>query len=188
MVGVLVTREPLDLFDAEGYLRDHAGQIANGGKISDADAQRYQNALFAEWSEAEQRYVFAGADGYAWLCTEETDGEGAYTRMQNDDVFCDGTSAVHVTDAGTSYDFSTTLYARNNAGSVFFVANPLYQTGDGRVYARSGSGIRFSSDEGSTASTTQTLTQTLTRTENGENRNIPSNAPSRFSLRPSRTA
>ena len=137
MVGVLVTREPLDLFDAEGYLRDHAGQIANGGKISDADAQRYQNALFAEWSEAEQRYVFAGADGYAWLCTEETDGEGAYTRMQNDDVFCDGTSAVHVTDAGTSYDFSTTLYARNNAGSVFFVANPLYQTGDGRVYARS---------------------------------------------------
>ena len=168
MVGVLVTREPLDLFDAEGYFRDHAGQIANGGKISDADAQRYQNALFAEWSEAEQRYVFAGADGYAWLCTEETDGESAYTRMQNDDVFCDGKSAVHVTDAGTSYDFSTTLYARNNAGSVYFVVNPLYQTGDGRVYARSGSGIRFSSDEGSTASTTQTLSQTLTRTENGE--------------------
>ena len=168
MVGVLVTREPLDLFDAEGYFRDHAGQITNGEKISDADAQRYQNALFAEWSEAEQRYVFAGADGYVWLCTEETDGEGAYTRMQNDDVFCDGTSAVHVTDAGTSYDFSATLYARNNAGSVYFVVNPLYQTGDGRVYARSGSGIQFSSDESSTASTTQTLTQTLTRTENGE--------------------
>ena len=51
MVGVLVTRKPLDLFDAEGYFRDHAGQIANGGKISDADAQRYQNALFAEDEE-----------------------------------------------------------------------------------------------------------------------------------------
>lgn len=63
MVGVLVTREPLDLFDAEGYFRDHAGQITNSGMISDADAQRYQNALFAEWSEAEQRCIC----GRGWL-------------------------------------------------------------------------------------------------------------------------
>lgn len=168
MVGVLVTREHLDLFDMERYFQDNAEKIVTGGTVSEAETQKYRSALFSEWDEASQRYVFPDVDGYVYLCTEQMGETGTYTNMQNDDVFCGGASAIHVTDDGVSYDFSATIYAENNAGTLSFYMNPIYQTEDGRVYALTGSGITFSSDEGSSASTTQTLEQTLSRTENGE--------------------
>ena len=56
-------------------------------------AEKYSNALFSAWDDAQQSYVFPDTEGYVWLCTEESDESGDYTRMQNDDVFCDGTGS-----------------------------------------------------------------------------------------------
>ena len=168
MVGVLVTTQPLDLFDSEAYLRENASTVLNGGMIRADDAEKYSNALFTVWDDAQQRYVFPDTEGYVWLCTEESDESGDYTRMQNDDVFCDGTSAVHVTDEGSSYEFSATLYVPNDRTYAVFYCNPIYQTADGRVYALAGQGMSLSGETGSTAAMTQTLTQTLTETQKGE--------------------
>ena len=88
--------------------------------------------------------------------------------MQNDDVVCDGTSALHVTDEGSSYEFSATLYVPNDRTYTVFYCNPIYQTADGRVYALAGQGMSLSGETGSTAAMTQTLTQTLTETQKGE--------------------
>lgn len=169
MVGVLVTREPLDLFDAEAYLLDHVGSLQNGGTISRSDAEKYSDALFPVWDEAAQCYRFEGVDGYVWLCTEENDAEGSYTKLQNDDVFCDGKSSVQVTDDGEVYFFSATLYAVSEEDRrITFYMNPIFQTADGRVYAEAGSGISTSGSEGAYPSMTQTLQQELSQTANGE--------------------
>ena len=168
MVGVLVTTQPLDLFDSEAYLRENASSVLNGGMIRADDAEKYSNALFSAWDDAQQRYVFPDTEGYVWLCTEESDESGDYTRMQNDDVFCDGTSAVHVTDEGSSYEFSAALYVPNDRTYAVFYCNPIYQTADGRVYALTGQGMSLSGETGSTAAMTQTLTQTLTEAQKGE--------------------
>ena len=168
MVGVLITTQPLDLFDSEAYLSENASTILNGGMIRAEDAEKYSNALFSAWDDAQQSYVFPDTEGYVWLCTEVSDESGDYTRMQNDDVFCDGTSAVHVTDEGSSYEFSATLYVPNDQTYAVFYCNPIYQTADGRVYALAGQGMSLSGETGSTAAMTQTLTQTLTETQKGE--------------------
>lgn len=168
MVGVLVTTQPLDLFDSEAYLRENASTLLNGGVIRADDAEKYSNALFTVWDDAQQRYVFPDVEGYVWLCTEENDESGDYTRMQNDDMFCDGASAVHVTDEGSSYEFSATLYVPNDRTYTVFYCNPIYQTTDGRVYALAGQGMSCSGEEGSTAAMTQTLSQTLTEKQKGE--------------------
>ena len=163
MVGVLVTRESLDLFDMDAYLRENGSKLLNGGTVSGADAEKYTGTLFAAWDEEKQSYGFAGVDGYIWLCTEESGDAGDYTKMQSDGVFCDGSSAVNVTDEGESYTFSATLYAvkKNADETVGMFVNPLYQTADGRVYARAGQGISASGNEGAYPSMTQTLRQEL---------------------------
>ncbi len=163
MVGVFVTRQSLDLFDMDAYLLENGSKLMSGGTVSSADAEQYTGTLFAAWDEEKQRYGFAGVDGYIWLCTEESDETGDYTKMQSDGVFCDGSSAVNCTDEGESYSFSATLYAvKKNADetAVMFV-NPLYQTADGRVYARAGQGISASGNEGAYPAMTQTLHQEL---------------------------
>ena len=68
MVGVLVTLEPLDLFDFEAYFNDNAASLAKGGEVSAQDAEKYQNVLFAE-QDGDGRYVFPEVEGYLILCT-----------------------------------------------------------------------------------------------------------------------
>lgn len=168
MVGVLVTLEPLNLFDMEGYFRDHAQTILNGGKIRPEETEKYQNALFAEWDDASQTYSFPDVDGYIWLCTIESDEEGSYSKIQTSPIFCDGTSHVSVTDEGESYVFSATIYAEYGNTASCFYANPIYQAADGTIYARSAAGVLLSGGDTVRTAMTQTQNQTLSETKNGE--------------------
>lgn len=168
MVGVLVTMEPIDLFDMEGYFRDHAQTVLNGGDMRPEDTEKYQNVLWAEWNDAAQAYSFPDVDGYIWLCTSESDEEGDYSKMQSDPIFCDGMSHLSVTDEGESYTFSATIYAEYANTASSFYANPIYQTADGAVYARRAAGVLLSGGDTVGTAMTQTQNQTLTETKNGE--------------------
>lgn len=164
MVGVLVTFEPLGLFDFERYFSDNADKIVNGGTVSAADAAEYQNCLFAEKNEA-GRYGFPGVEGYVWLCTHETDGENTSTVMQGDAVFCESKNEIATSDDGVSYKIAATIYQiPDDSGYASIYLNPLYQTTDGRVYAMSGSGFSTNTDGGA-GSMTARLNQTVSQTE-----------------------
>ena len=167
MVGVLVTFEPLDLFDFERYFSDNADKIVSGGMVSEADAAEYQNCLFAEKNEA-GRYVFPEVEGYVWLCTRETDGENTSTVMQGDAVFCENKNEIATSDDGVSYKIAATIYqVPDDSGMARIYVNPLYQTKDGRVYALSGNGISTNTDGGA-GSMTASLKQTVSQTEGGK--------------------
>lgn len=169
MVGVFVTTEYLDLFDAERYFQEHAAEILNGKEIS-ADAQRaYQNVLFAEKNEAGQ-YDFPDVEGYLWLSTQENDAHGSYVSTQTDPAFSGTLNAIRESDTGTSYEFEATIYAVNEDSHVAFYLNPVYQTESGVVYAAAGHGMSMGGERGSNASMTQTLTQTMRETKDGETR------------------
>lgn len=167
MVGVLLTFSPLDLFDFEGYWRDNGQTLLSGGLIDASQAAQYQGCMFAEWDEAERCYSFPGLDGCILLCTEEQDEHGSYAKMQSDEVFCDTENNLSYKDSQTSYSFSATVYAVPSGYTAMYL-NPLYQTPDGSVYVRGGSGISTSDEEGSGASMSMTLDQTNTYTENGQ--------------------
>lgn len=169
MVGVLVTLQPLDLFDFESYVNDNAGTILRGGEISQADAVRYQNCLFAKWDDDAQAYVFPQTQGYVLLNTRRQDEHGEYENLQTDDVFCHTRTALSYTDEEARHDFSSTLYAASKSGaSCAFFVNPIFQTADGRVYAQGGTGVSTNTDDGSRASMSKTLSQTTQQAENGE--------------------
>lgn len=167
MVGVLVTFEPLDLFDFERYFSDNADKIVSGGMVGEADAAEYQNCLFAEKNEA-GRYVFPEVEGYVWLCTRETDGENTSTVMQGDAAFDVTENRVETTDSSVKYAFAATIYqVPDDSGMAQIYVNPLYQTKGGRVYALSGNGISTNTDGGA-GSMTMTRHQTRSQTEGGK--------------------
>lgn len=169
MVGVLVTMQPLDLFDFESYVNGNAAKLLRGGELSQADAARYQSCLFAEWDEAAQQYVFPQTQGYVLLNTRRQDEHGEYENLQTDDVFCHTRTALSYTDEEARHEFSSTLYASSKSGgSCAFFVNPVFQTADGRVYAQSGTGISTNTDDNSRASMSKTLSQTTRQTENDE--------------------
>lgn len=167
MVGVFVTTEYLDLFDAEAYFQEHAAELLNGGEISADEQKLYQNVLFAEEDES-GKYFFPNVDGFLWLSTRENDEQGSYVKMQNDPAFNGALNAIRETDSGTGYEFEATIYAVNRQTYVSFYLNPVYQTEDGAVYVAQGHGMSFGGVEGTNASMSQTLTQTLSEEQNGE--------------------
>lgn len=168
MVGVLVTLEPLDLFDFEAYFNDNAASLAKGGEVSAQDAEKYQNVLFAE-QDGDGRYVFPEVEGYLILCTRRQDGITNSMVMQSDPVFCTSENHVASGDTGGSYTFAATIYCMaDDSGIAQFYTNPLYQTADGRVYAASGSGMSTNTDGEATPAMTARLSQTVSVTDNGE--------------------
>lgn len=170
MVGVLITFEPLDLFDFESYFNDHVESVLNGGTISQADAKKYSGCLFAEKDEESGDYSFPEVEGLIFLCTEETDEVGSYIRMQGGEGIDATKNHFTTTDSGEAFELAGTVYfAPENRGDIVaFYTNPVYKTADGRVYAQSGQGMSGSWDEGSNGSMTATLSQSLEETKNGE--------------------
>lgn len=169
LVGVMVTTQPLDLFDMESFVEDNVDVLFRGGAVSQSDAARYQNSLFAVWDEAERRYVFPETEGYLLLNTRQQDEQhGEYENVQTSEVFCGTSTHLTYTDEEARHEFATTIYMEAVSGAYCQVyVNPIYQTADGRVYAQSGSGVSTNTDDGSRVSMAKTLAQTKQETRNG---------------------
>lgn len=156
LIGFLITREYLDLFDSEQLLHDNMHTLVDGGEISESESAKYQGRLYAtrvetshtndETGETDSgiEYVFEGIDGICYFTPRVTDQFGTYWSLSGDDAISDRHTNFNLTDEGESVAMEGTIYVstRGNAGNVFYF-NPVYQTPTEEVYAVSGEGEYF---------------------------------------------
>lgn len=187
LAGVFVTRESLDLFDAESWLTDNLNDVWRGKTEIDAeDAEKYGGRVYAELVEQvftdsagdEQRryeYVFPNLEGRLigsfFIQTDETSGflaEGYWLSVADEGI--DSKTYFNSTDDGEDIRHDATIYVSADAGNATFYFNPVYQTTDGAVYLTAGGGIYAGNlSEGSM---THTLTDSATERENGKEKTV----------------
>lgn len=180
LIGVLVTKEYLDLFDVEAYFQDHTSELLKGGDHVVEDTQPYEGRIYATMTmEAlpdgdggtmeHPKYAFEGVDGsfYFVFSVSEEDGPG-YTATQSGEEISDGQTSLFYSDQEEAMELEATIYYAPQVGEEVtgFYFNPVYQTADGRVYVMSGSGTSTSVD-GAGVSFSHTLSEENTQTENG---------------------
>lgn len=174
LIGALITKEYLDLFDIEAYIQDHASQLMDGGEISAQDAEQYNDRLYATFVPNKDipdfsDVVFEGIDGISVFCSyvKTDDGSGCWT-PSGDEGYADGYTHLTDSDDLERIEMEGTIYSSTLSGWKCFYVNPMYQTADGRIYVVPGSGNSFGGDVVPGMSSSQTLTETKTTTVNGE--------------------
>lgn len=180
LIGVLVTKEYLDLFDFEAYFQDHTSELLQGGDHVVEDTQPYEGRLYATMTTETktnedggtvtlQKYVFEGVEGSSYFVysVSEEDGPG-YTATESGEEISDGHTNLSYSDQEEAMDLEATIYYAPQDGEdvISFYFNPVYQTADGQVYAMSGSGTSTNVD-GAGVSFGHTLREENTETENG---------------------
>ena len=158
LIGVLITREYLDLFNAGRFLSDNVSRLAAGGKVSESESAKYQGRLYASPVETvhtdeetgevlkSKEYVFSGVDGIRLFAPYIRDESGSYQSAYVDEGITDGKINFQSTDEGENVSLKGTIFVAPDSNSGQFYFNPVYQTADGEVYAVSGSGV-FGADE-----------------------------------------
>lgn len=187
LIGVFVTREHLDLFDMERYMKDNIDKMSDGGEIMiDVDSSRYQGRLYATIATQTftdeytgktvdaKEFVFESVKGIPYFSANVPDGEKEdyFTVSGSDEAISNGKTGIHYSDDEERITLEGTIYMYpNRSGSTFYI-NPVYQGADGRVYAVSGNGISMSGDQGENHSYSRTLEETKTITESGKSKKM----------------
>lgn len=155
LIGILITREYLDLFDSEQFFNDNINSFVNGGEISKSESAKYQGRLYAtlvetthtndETGETDSRkeYVFEGINGICYFMPQVTDQFGTYWSSSGDNAITDGHINFNSTDEGESVSMEGTIYVSTHGNARNFYFNPVYQTPTGDVYVVSGEGMSF---------------------------------------------
>ena len=144
MVGVVITREHLDLWDpAEGHQKLYATLDESG------------------------RPRFDLPDSIAYFTYEYDSPAGRTTVIANDGVWGAGPH-IKNTDEGQSVELSGTLYVPESSGMICFYFNPVYQAADDSLYLMAGQGTALSGEHGEGMSFSHKMTDSVTRTENGK--------------------
>ena len=153
LIGVLITREYLDLFDNEQFLTDNINKLVKGKEISESEKAKYQGRIYATLVETghtdektgeaggRKEYVFEGVDGICYFAPQITDQFGTYWSSIIDEAISDGHIHLDSSDEGESIDLEGTIYIATSANAGNFYYNPVFQTATGEVYAVSGNGI-----------------------------------------------
>lgn len=153
LIGVLVTREYLDLFDSEQFLTDNIDKLMEGKEISESESAKYQGRIYAALVETghtdeetgetgdRKEYVFEGVNGICYFMSQITDQFGTYWSSSGDEAISDGYIHLNSTDEGESIEMEGTIYVSTSANAGNFYYNPVYQTAAGEVYAVSGNGL-----------------------------------------------
>lgn len=152
LIGVLITREYLDLFDSDRFFNDNVNKLMNGGSISEAERAKYQERLYATLVETSRisetgetvttkEYVFDGIEGIRFFAPYINDELGSYWSTNIDEGITDANTHFNSSDDGEGISLKGTIYVASgdNLGNFYF--NPVYQTLKGDVYAVSGDGI-----------------------------------------------
>lgn len=153
LIGVLITREPLDLFDNERFLTDNIDKLVKGKEISESERAKYQGRIYAALVETghtneetgetggRKEYVFEGVDGICYFAPQITDQFGTYWSSSGDSAISDGNINFNSTDVGESITLEGTIYVSTGEKTGKFYFNPVYQASTGEVYAVSGNGM-----------------------------------------------
>lgn len=168
LIGVLITREHLDLFDSDRFFIDHMDRLAGGGEISSSESAEYQGRLYASLAETThtneetgeiltgKEYVFNGVDGIRFFAPYIEDESEAYWSTTIDEGISDAQCHFQSTDDGESVSLKGTIFIAAHASNApnasnamqtqygnsgYFYFNPVYQTSNGEVYAVAGNGI-----------------------------------------------
>lgn len=180
LIGVLVTRDYLDLLDFEAYFQDHTSKILKGGEQEITDTKPYEGRLYAVMTTETrtnedgetvtlQNYEFEGVEGSAYFVYSvlEEDGPG-YTATESGEEISDGHTNLFYSDQEEAVELEATIYYAPRTGEdvIDFYFNPVYQTADGQVYAMSGNSTSTNVD-GAGVSFCHTLSEESTQTENG---------------------
>lgn len=176
LIGVLITREYLDLFDSDRFLSDNINSPANGGEISGSESAEYQGRLYAGLVETihtndetgetvkSREYVFNGIDGIRFFAPYIRDESGSYWSTTTDEGITDGATHFQSTDDGESVTLKGTIFVAPNSNLSHFYFNPVYQTSNGEVYAVSGDGVFLGGESVSGDSWSQKITENRTET------------------------
>lgn len=180
LVGILVTKEYLDLFDMESYLEDNIDQLMKDGTVSVEESAQYNERLYAtlvdrthtneETGEkgTHAEFVFEGVEGFLYYEAKvEREGESYYT-SGGDEAFSDGHLGITVNDAGESIDMKCTIYTSTSGALNCLYYNPVYQSADGSVYAVTGNGHSYGGELTEGMCSTVTLEENNSVTLDGE--------------------
>ena len=134
-VGILITREPLDLADEETIVPETNQKIIiDGHEASEAERTNGQKRLYAKLSRSSgtdetappQEYVFDGVDGIYCFCAHQKGNSGGFWNLQADEG---------ITDVCWGDTISGTIYMVPHKGLDIFYINRVYQASTGMVYA-----------------------------------------------------
>lgn len=179
LIGVLVTRDYLDLFDMDGYLNDNIESLMSGGEIDSQKSAEYQGRLYAVLEDetfssedtgettSRRQYVFKDVEGISCFVAYMEDEHGGYSSSSAAEEISDGNVALSYTDEGESITLEGVIYvSTSNYDSFYF--NPVYQSASGEVYVLSGNGTSHGGELGEGMSHSMTLDQSISYSSGGE--------------------
>ena len=172
LIGVLITKDLLDLFDDEKLFEDNIDKIINGETIIDnKNSSKYMGRLYAtrvetsivtETGDTHQTtdFVFEGVDGIRFIMPfikNESDDSRSFWTTNIDEGIMDANTGLSRTDAGEGISLKGTVYVNQEDNTGFLYLNPVYQTASGEVYVMSDGGSQLNITHKRTVSSTEKL-------------------------------
>ena len=180
IIGVFITTEYLDLFDAEAYLSDQfVGTSIRDVNFSE-NSDRYDGRLYAtlvpitdlhgpESKTTYFQYQFIGLKGISFFAANHPESVemSVFLSSNYDSAISDIHTSIFVTDAGERVELEGTLNLAMTLTNKEIFINPVYQTQDGSVYVESGDSVMQGITTSEGAFMTNTYSDLTTTTNNG---------------------
>lgn len=177
MVGVLITRDYLDLFDMEAYLEDNL-KITGGDIVIDGDTSAYEGRIYASFvpktlygengeTMEDEDLLFSDLEGIHYVAARMKENGEYYNRVYSSDGLLNGKSSYHSTDFEDSVTLEGEIWLVQGTGDLMAYINPVYQDDDGNFYVTPGQGFHSSGDSGTGSLFTQTMEDSSTVTNGG---------------------
>ena len=174
LVGILATREYLDLFDMEAYLNDNL-KLTGGDIVIDGDTRDYQGRIYATFKgSTEDELQFSDLKGIHFVAARMNDNGEYYNRVYSNEGLLNAKTAYNYTDFEDSVSLEGEIWMVQTYGDLKVYLNPVYQDSDGHFYVTAGQGFHSSGDSVGGVYT-QTLEESHTVTE-GKKTTVLSNS------------
>ena len=158
MIGVVFTRESVDLFDMDAFLEDNIAEVANGKDITLNDTEPYQGRIYATIEKhgstepSDWEFIFEGIDGMNFFTpTMQQEGKEPFRVTEFSDAICDAHVEYSISDTEDKLALSGMVYAEVEEGIEEYTlyCNPVYQTEEGDIYmVAGGGGILLGTEDG----------------------------------------
>ncbi len=164
LVGILATREYLDLFDMEAYLYDNL-KLTGGDIVIDRDTRDYQGRIYATFKgNTTDELQFSDLKGIHFVAARMSDNGEYYNRVYSNEGLLNAKTAYNYTDFEDSVSLEGEIWMVQTYGDLKVYLNPVYQDSEGRFYVTPGQGFHSSGDSVGGVYT-QTLEESHTVTE-----------------------